>query len=81
MKKYEPHMALYSGVSGLDCLFSWTEKAYEILEDKGYWIFEFGSGQTKDVCDIIQHRGFTLKKVVKDYAGHDRVIVAQKDGK
>lgn len=78
VKKYEPHLALYSGFSGLDCLTSFSEKACEILEDKGYLIFEIGSGQTKDVCDIIEHKGFTLIKIVKDYAGHDRVIVAQK---
>ena len=78
VKKYEPHQALYSGNSGLECLQIWTQKAYEILEQKGFWIFEFGSGQTKEVCAIIESSGFTLVKVVKDYAGHDRVIVSQK---
>lgn len=76
--QHEPHAALYSGMTGLECLSSWSKKAYEVLADKGYLIFEFGSGQTTDVCRIIEAEKFRLHKVIKDYAGHDRVIVAQK---
>lgn len=78
VQKFEPHAALYSGVSGLECLATWSRKAWEILEEKGYLIFEFGSGQTADVCRIIEEEKFKLLKVIKDYAGHDRVVVAQK---
>ena len=78
VEKYEPHAALYSGITGLECLSSWAKKAWQALEEKGYLIFEFGSGQTTDVCRIIKEENFQLLKVIKDYAGHDRVVVAQK---
>ena len=78
VQKYEPYTALYSGSSGLECLSAWTKKAEALLEKGGYWIFEFGSGQTKDVERIMAESGFQLLKVIKDYAGHDRVVVAQK---
>lgn len=78
VRKFEPHLALYSGQSGLECIEQWTQKATEHLTENGYWIFEFGSGQTKEICAIIEQAGLQLVKVIKDYAGHDRVIVAKK---
>lgn len=78
VRKFEPHLALYSGDTGFECIEQWTQKAKKHLEKNGYWIFEFGSGQTKEICAIIERSKLRLVKVIKDYAGHDRVIVAQK---
>ena len=77
VRKFEPHLALYSGKSGLECVEQWTQKAKKHLEKNGHWIFEFGSGQTAEICAIIERADLKLIKIIKDYAGHDRVIVAQ----
>ena len=77
VKDYEPHMALYGGIDGLDFYRSITEKYRHILKPGGYLCYEFGEEQGDDVCKILAANGFTVRQRVKDFCGTERAGIAQ----
>ena len=77
VKDYEPHMALYGGIDGLDFYRSITEKYRHILKPGGYLCYEFGEEQGDDVCKILAANGFTVRQRVKDFCGTERAVIAQ----
>ena len=77
VKDYEPHMALYGGIDGLDFYRSITEKYRHILKPGGYLCYEFGEEQGDDVCNILAANGFTVRQRVKDFCGTERAVIAQ----
>ncbi len=70
----EPLNALDGGRDGLDFYRKITEKSLDYLADGGYLFFEIGYNQGEDLKIIMQKYGFDSIKVVKDYAGLDRVV-------
>ena len=48
------------------------------LIKKRFLILEIGFNQKNKVKEILQNKGFYIKKVVKDLANHDRCIVSIK---
>lgn len=78
VKKFEPHEALYAGPLGTECVRDWSRWALKFLRPKGWWIFEFGSGQKQQVEDIILKVGFANVHFTQDLAGLDRVCACQK---
>ena len=74
---FEPHLALDGGNDGLDFYRKISQNAYDVLNTNGMLVYEIGFDQAKDVCSILQSR-YTNIKVLKDLAGLDRVITAQK---
>ena len=78
VKKYEPHLALFSGPTGVECLKSWSAIAYTVLVKNGKLCFEIGFQQGACAIAIFQKNGFTDIKIIKDNAGLDRMIVAKK---
>jgi len=77
VKRFDPILALDGGVDGLDFYNRIIQEAKVYLEDGGYLIFEIGYDQAQSVSDILIEYNYKVLKVVKDYGGNDRVIVAK----
>lgn len=76
--KYEPHEALYSGPDGLAAIRAWSAHAFRNLQAGGLFVSEFGAGQSGQVREIMAKIGFQEMELVRDLAGHERVISAFK---
>ena len=75
--KYEPKIALKGGKQGLDFYKKITGEAKKYL-NKGGWIFyEIGKGQCDQVKSILIKHDFYIHRVIKDYAGIERVIIGR----
>ena len=75
VREHEPYMALDGGVDGLDFYRSIVEKSVEYLNDGGYLCFEIGYNQGEAVVSLMEKKGFTNCRIVKDLAGLDRVVM------
>lgn len=78
VKDYEPHLALDGGDDGLVFYRTISKNAYNILKDNGIIVYEIGFDQADDVCEILKNEKYTHIKVIKDFAGHDRIVTATK---
>jgi len=79
IQDFEPKQALEAGEKGLRFYRKIIGEAPEHLKEKGYLILEIGSAQTAMVKELILASGeFLSCKIVKDYSGLDRVVVAQR---
>lgn len=77
--KKEPLSALEGGNEGLNFYQRIIPEALKYLVGSGYLIMEIGDYQGKAVMNLIKkEKQFYPPQLVKDYAGLDRVIVAQK---
>ena len=77
--KKEPLCALVGGNEGLNFYRRIVPEALKYLVDHGYLIMEIGDRQGKAVMNLIRKaKRFSPPQLVKDYAGLDRVVVAQK---
>jgi len=75
----EPVSALAGGGEGLSFYHRIVPEALKYLVNGGYLIMEIGDGQGKAVVKFIDgQKHFCPAQLVKDYAGLDRVVVAQK---
>ena len=74
VKDYEPRAALDGGPDGLDFYRVIAEKAAGVV------VLEIGYNQAGDVKNILERNRFKELRVIKDLAGHDRVITARKNG-
>lgn len=75
---HEPRLALDGGPDGLKAYRQIAKEAGEFLSDGGLLFFEVGQGQAEAVKAILIHQGFTQKKVLKDFAGIDRIVIVSK---
>jgi len=75
---YEPKHALDGGVEGLSEIRKVINRSSQLIKKKGLLILEIGFDQKNKVKEILQNKGFYIKKIVKDYANHDRCIVSIK---
>ena len=74
----EPLTALDGGKDGLDFYRRITNDSLEYLDDGGYLFFEIGYNQGEGLKKIMTDLGFDGIKIVKDYAGLDRVVFGYK---
>lgn len=74
VRNYEPHLALYGGVQGLDFYRIIAQQAKEHLTDHGMLIFEIGHDQSQEVERMLRENGFENIMTVNDLAGHHRVV-------
>ncbi|MBQ6798871.1 MAG: peptide chain release factor N(5)-glutamine methyltransferase [Oscillospiraceae bacterium] len=80
VRAFEPSLALYGGEDGLD-FYRWIVKNYtSVLKPEGYLCFEFGMGQEKDVCSILEQGGYRVLQLRRDARGIIRAVSAQKKG-
>lgn len=78
VKEYEPMLALDGGEDGLIFYRRIISEAKAHLKNQGVLIFEIGHDQADEVSELIRETGhFTKVHVVKDLAGHDRVVYAE----
>lgn len=77
VKTHEPMMALDGGTDGLDFYKTIIADAPQHLKKQGVLALEIGHDQAEDVAELIKEtKAFTKVNIVKDLAGHDRVVYA-----
>ena len=77
VKKYEPHTAVSGGEDGLYFYKKIIDDSNKILKDNGVLAFEIGHDQGKEVSDLMVEKGYKNIRVIKDLAGHDRVVIGE----
>ncbi len=78
VREWEPLRALDGGEDGLDFYRKILSKAAGYLKEDGWIFFELGFGQSEAVAEIAAHAGFKNIELIKDFAGIDRVLKAQR---
>ena len=78
VRLYEPHMALDGGLDGLDIYRRLLPGAWELLKSGGLLLMEIGPGQGDVLMQEMVGQGWRNVKVVLDYAGLERLVVAEK---
>ncbi len=77
VRDFEPRLALSGGTSGLDFYPRLASGALSSLVPGGVLAVEVGAGQASDVENIFLAAGFTDPERLKDYGGHERVVLAR----
>ena len=75
VKDYEPHLALDGGKDGLNFYKKIISGAKRHLNSDGKIFFEIGYNQAEALKSLLQ-KDFKDIKVIKDYGGNDRVVIA-----
>ncbi len=70
---FEPHKALVSGPTGLECFQRIAEQAATVLKPGGRIVFEHGNRQAHEVGDLLLTLGFSQIKQYQDDLGWSRV--------
>lgn len=79
VREFEPREALYGGTDGLDFYRLLAEQAPQQLKPYGGLVLETGSTQAAAVSEMLEASGhFKTVGVFQDYAGLDRVVMAQR---
>ncbi|PZN12545.1 MAG: peptide chain release factor N(5)-glutamine methyltransferase [Bacillota bacterium] len=74
IRRYEPHVALTPGLTGLEAYQRLVPGAARLLAPGGYLLLEVGHGQADDVTDLLRRHGFRDCRVWKDLASIPRVV-------
>lgn len=77
VRDFEPHLALDGKADGLYFYDKIIREAREHLYEDGYILFEIGQDQLDAVRGLLVENGYTGIKGMKDYAGLDRIVMAQ----
>lgn len=72
--KKEPSIALWGGDDGLDFYRRIIKDSGKFLKTPGWLFLEIGWQQGKEVEKMLIDNGFTCTEIIKDWAGHDRVV-------
>lgn len=78
VRDYEPRLALYGGLDGLDFYRAIVKNYTQLLRPGGSICFEFGMGQEAGVCQILMEHGFELGRLVRDSGERARAVLAHK---
>jgi release factor glutamine methyltransferase len=78
IKDWEPRKALDGGEEGLDFYRRIFSGAGGFLKQQGIIVIELGFGQAAGVTEIARASGFRKIQVMKDYAGIERILRAEK---
>jgi len=73
VRDFEPRRALDGGRDGLE----FYRKIAKICNGRIY--LEIGYNQGEDVCNILEDNRFANIDIIKDYAGHNRVVIGKKE--
>lgn len=80
VREYEPKEALFAGEEGTELLFSILEVGRRIVKPGGAVLLEMGLGQSTLVEQKAWEVGWQGVRILKDYLGIPRVLVAHKGG-
>lgn len=78
VRLYEPRMALDGKKDGLFFYREITAQAGNYLKDGGILAFEIGYNQGEAVAELLREYHYREIRIVKDYAGLDRVVIGRK---
>jgi release factor glutamine methyltransferase len=77
--EYEPKLALFAGVDGLDIYRRISQKADDFLKPDAALMMEIGYSQGHPVRLLLEQTGcFAQIKIEKDSQNNDRIITAKK---
>ena len=76
VKDDEPHKALDGGADGLDFYRAIAVNFKPALTKNGMLAFECGMGQHEQVQHILEQAGFCEVRILRDFAGVERVVTA-----
>ena len=71
--RYEPSIALTSGLSGLDALTSIVNQSKSFLHNDGWLLLEHGYDQRNSCYQLLSSGGFTSLLDESDLGGNPRV--------
>ena len=77
VRLFEPPLALFSSNEGMAHIYAWFDKAMNLLEESGVYVFEFGYNQSDKVKKFLNQQKAKCK-LHKDSLGWDRVAVCIK---
>lgn len=77
VRKYEPHIALYSGSDGLAALRTIIDGAGEWLTSGGWLVCEIGYRQGEAVRELLENAGFVDVQIGNDLAGKPRIAAGR----
>jgi release factor glutamine methyltransferase len=77
--RFEPAVALYSGVDGLYLLAQLIGSARSHLAAGGLFVVEFGLGQDAHIAALAEEAGWREVRIKQDLQGIDRVAVMSHD--
>ncbi len=77
VKDFEPVLALDGGDDGLIFYRNIIAHLSDLLNENGIIAFEIGFDQANDVINIFNSYSYTDTKILKDYSGNDRVVIAK----
>jgi len=79
VSRFEPLLALDGRSDGLHAIRQIIFSAHPRLKPQGVLLLEMGFNQKEAVIELIQQSGYYHPfQIIKDYAGHDRVVVMYK---
>jgi release factor glutamine methyltransferase len=79
VKKFEPHIALFSGDEGYRDIVGWLKAVPNILKPQAAVGFEIGASQGNKVTALFRDLGiFSKHYIIKDYAEHDRIVCGER---
>ncbi len=79
VKDYEPRLALFAGVDGLDIYRRIVERVDEFLKPDSALMMEIGYAQGQAVKELLEQTGvFADIKIEKDFSNNDRIVIAKK---
>lgn len=74
IREHEPHLALTSGVDGLDLVRKIVPQARKHLTSGGALAMEIGADQGERVAALMNEHGYTGVTIRKDLGNRDRVV-------
>lgn len=81
VRDYIPRLALDGDIDGLRFYRIISKEAVKKLNKNGRIFYEIGYNQSRAVASILLENGFTDVKIMKDYSGLDRIVMAKLDEK
>lgn len=77
VRDYIPRLALDGDIDGLKFYRIISKEAVKKLNKNGRIFYEIGYNQSRAVAPILLENGFTDVKIMKDYSGLDRIVMAK----
>lgn len=77
LKVHEPRIALTDNSNGVSFYKNIIEVSDQILSKHGKIYFELGMGQSQQVKNLFEQKGFVNITITKDYSGIDRIICGE----
>lgn len=76
VRNFEPKTSLLAADEGVSFYQRISELAGSRLVKGGWLYLEVGYRQATEVSALLEQSGFTHGQILKDFAGHDRVVIA-----